>query len=73
VDVLLWILVVIGLLAVVVFWIWGLFDVILRGDLSGGAKVLWIVPMLLLPGFVTLLYVVVGRRGRSGGDALAPE
>jgi hypothetical protein len=66
-----WLILVPLLIAVVIFWLWGLVDVIVRRDLGGGGKALWVVPMLLLPGFVTLVYVLIGRRGREGATEAA--
>jgi Phospholipase_D-nuclease N-terminal len=48
-------LVAIGLF---VIWLMALVDVVRRGDLTGGAKVVWALVMLFLPIFGLLAYVV---------------
>ncbi len=58
-------LLVIALPALVV-WTWALVDVVRNPGLARGARVAWIVAVLVLPGVGALLYVAVpGRRRLS--------
>jgi hypothetical protein len=63
-----WILVVMAfvLLGVVtLLWLWMAFDLVVRRDLGGGAKLLWFLAWIILAPVALVAYVLVGRRGRA--------
>ena len=56
---LLWLL----MLLVVIVSIAAIVDAVLRSDLTGGAKALWVVVILILPLLGTIIYVIARPRG----------
>jgi Phospholipase_D-nuclease N-terminal len=42
----------------VMLWGFALFDIFRRGDLSGGAKALWVVLIFILPWLGVLIYLI---------------
>jgi hypothetical protein len=59
-----WILVVALLAVAFVLWIYCLFDVVVRGDMGGGAKIVWALALVLLAPLAILAYLVFGRARR---------
>ena len=47
------------LLPALLLWLYALVDVIRRDDLSGAAKTLWVIPIILLPYLGALIYLAI--------------
>jgi hypothetical protein len=57
----LWIVVFVALSLLFVLWLYCLFNVVMRSDLGGGAKVVWALALIVLAPFAIAAYLVVGR------------
>src|SRR5436190_1590300 len=57
----------------VLLWCFALFDIFRRHDLGGWAKALWLVVVLLVPWFGTLIYVVMRPKGMAGALAMSMD
>lgn len=56
----LWVILIV--IPIITFWVLALVDVVWRGDLSAGRKVLWILLLFLLPVIGVLVYLVMRPR-----------
>lgn len=54
-DWLLWFFIVVP---IVFLWVFALFDIFARVDLTGGQKALWVLLIFIIPFFGTLIYLV---------------
>jgi len=50
-------------LAMIVFWIWTLIDV-LKSEFSGSSKIVWLLVLFFLAILGSILYVAIGRKQR---------
>ncbi len=54
-----------GMLALLIFWIWTLID-ILKSDFKDSInKIVWLLVVFILNGFGALLYYFIGRKQKS--------
>lgn len=56
----LWVILIV--IPIITFWVLALVDVVWRGDLSAGRKVLWMLLLFLLPVIGVLVYLVMRPR-----------
>ncbi|MEA2016882.1 MAG: PLDc N-terminal domain-containing protein [Campylobacterota bacterium] len=50
-------------LALIVFWVWTLID-ILKNEFSGSGKIVWLLVVFFLSLLGSILYVAIGRKQR---------
>ncbi|MEV3936791.1 SHOCT domain-containing protein [Glycomyces sp. NPDC049804] len=58
-------------LPLVMMWVFALFDVFRRDDLKGWLKALWVVVVILLPFFGTLIYLIARPAGATAAERQA--
>ena len=60
-------------LPLVMLWAFALVDIFRRDDISGAKKAAWVVAVILLPFFGTLLYLVLRKPGATPEERAALE
>jgi hypothetical protein len=58
-------------LPLVMMWVFALFDVFRRDDLKGWLKALWVVVVILVPFFGTLIYLIARPAGATAAERKA--
>lgn len=57
----------------VMLWVAALFDVFRRDDLGGGWKALWVVCIILVPWFGSLIYLISRPAGATAAERVAMD
>jgi Phospholipase_D-nuclease N-terminal/Short C-terminal domain len=52
----------------IMIWAFALFDIFRRDDISGGAKALWVIGVILLPFLGTLVYLLLRTPGATSAE-----
>ena len=57
----------------IMIWVFALFDIFRRDDMSGWLKALWVVVIILLPFFGTLIYLIFRPAGATAQERQAMD